>query len=64
MDVSIIVEYTVIRQTPDYALCLQVQTQTAPISQLRQVNLSNFGTLSGGEIERFIESHKMMMTDK
>jgi hypothetical protein len=36
----------------------------APISQLRQVNLSNFGTLRRGKIEPFIESHKMMMTDK
>jgi hypothetical protein len=37
---------------------------TAPISQLRQVNLSNFGTLKRGEIEPFTESHKMMMADK
>jgi hypothetical protein len=36
---------------------------TAPISQLRQVNLSNFGTLSGDEIEWVIERHKMMMSD-
>jgi hypothetical protein len=41
----------------------RIALSIALISQLRQVILSNFGTLNGGEIEWCIESHKKMMTD-